>query len=95
MKRLHISEDVIPIAKFKSQASKIINSVKSDGRSVVITQQGEPVAVLITPEDFDNYVERDRFRSEVQTGLDDISSGRLIDDTKLDRIIGKHFDKSK
>ena len=57
MKPLHISEDIIPIGKFKAQASKVLRQIHDTARPVIITQNGLPVAVLITPEEFDRLVE--------------------------------------
>lgn len=57
MKTLHISEDIIPIGKFKAQASKVIRQLHETDRPVVITQNGVPVAVVLTPEEFDRLVE--------------------------------------
>ncbi len=50
---------------------------------MVITQNGKPAAVLITPEELDRIAERGRFLDAVQEGLADPEAGRLIDDEQL------------
>jgi prevent-host-death family protein len=57
MKNLHISEDIIPIGRFKAQASKVIRQIQETARPVIITQNGVPVAVVITPEEYDRLAE--------------------------------------
>jgi PHD/YefM family antitoxin component YafN of YafNO toxin-antitoxin module len=49
----------------------------------VITQNGKPTAVLITPEEFDRLHERDRFLAAVREGLADSEAGRIVDDRVL------------
>ncbi len=57
MKTLHISEDIIPIGKFKARAAQVLRQLKDDQRPIIITQNGSPAAVLLTPEEFDRLVE--------------------------------------
>lgn len=83
MKTMRISRDIVPLAKFKSQASQIFRRLRDEKRPVVVTQHGQPAAVLITPEEFDRLQENDRFMSAVQEGLADSEAGRLIDDEAL------------
>lgn len=95
MKRPLLTEDFIPVGKFKAKASQVINSVKMNGRSVVITQSGEPVAVLITPADFDKYVSDQGVVTAVQEGINDYNAGRIVEDSKLDEILEKHIKNTK
>jgi len=83
MKALQISQDIVPLARFKTQASQILRQLREQQRPVVVTQNGRPAAVLITPEEFDRLQEHDRFLAAVQAGLEDSEAGRLIDDEVL------------
>lgn len=83
MKPLKISQDIIPLARFKAQASQIFRQLHEDQRPVVVTQNGEPAAVLLTPAEFDRLQEHDRFLAAVQAGLADSEAGRLLDDADL------------
>ena len=51
---------------------------------MVITQNGKPAAVLITPEEYDKMQEHRRFLTAVQEGLDDVTAGRTFSDDELD-----------
>ena len=91
MKILHISEDILPLARFKAQASEVLRRLRTDQRPIVITQNGKPTAVVITPEEFDRLTERERFLQAVQEGLADIESGRVIDDDALSQELAAEF----
>ena len=93
MKSLQISEDILPIGKFKTQASQVLRKLREAQRPIVITQNGKPTAVLITPEEFDRLHERDRFLAAVREGLADSEAGRVVEDKvltrELDAALGK------
>lgn len=91
MKPLQLTEDILPIGEFKTQASRVLRQLRSSQRPVVITQNGRPAAVLITPEEFDRIREHDRFMSAVREGLADAEAGRLMDDEELDSYLDERF----
>ena len=84
MKELLATEDIVPLGEFKAKASEMLRKLRSTSRPLVITQNGKPAAVLITPEDFDSVVERERFVKAVERGMMDADAGRTIDDSELD-----------
>ncbi len=88
MRPLQISQDIVPLARFKTQASLILRQLHQEQRPVVITQNGQPAAVLITPEEFDRLLEHDRFLAAIQVGLADSEADRLIDDEAVAAELG-------
>ena|SRR5215204_1181156 len=95
MKPLQLSEDILPLGEFKTQASRVLRQLRSSGRPVVITQNGRPAAVLISPEDFDELHERARFIAAVNEGLADVEAGRVFEDEEVDRILEKELERLK
>jgi len=95
MKALHLSEDILPLGDFKTQASRVLRQLKDSQRPVVITQNGRPAAVLITPEEFDRMHERESFLAAVREGLADADAGRLVGDEEVERILGEEFGASE
>ena len=95
MKALHLSEDILPLGDFKTQASRVLRQLKDSQRPVVITQNGRPAAVLITPEEFDRMHERESFLAAVREGLADADAGRLVADEEVERILGEEFGASE
>jgi prevent-host-death family protein len=85
MKPLYISEDIIPLGEFKTQAAKIIRQLHETGRPVVITQNGRPSAVLLTPEEFDRLIERDYFQTDHRATV----RNQPVDDDALDAFAHK------
>lgn len=88
-KSMQVTEDIMPLSQFKVQASKVLNSLHETGRSVVITQNGKPSAVVITPEEFDRLREREEFVAAVEEGRADAKAGRTTGTPELE----KHFDR--
>ena len=92
MKQLHVSQDIVPIGEFKAHASRLLRDLRNDKRPLVITQNGRPAAVLLTPEEFDRLSGREQFLSAVREGLADSEAGRVISDEdltdELDRALG-------
>lgn len=88
---MHISEDILPLAKFKTQASEVLRRLHTAQRPIVITQNGKPTAVMITPEEFDRLTEQTRFLAAVEEGLADAKAGRLIDDDALSGELDTEF----
>lgn len=91
MKPLHLSEDIVPLGEFETQASDVLRKLKDSHRPVVITQNGRPAAVLITPEEFDRIRERERFMAAVQEGLADAEAGHLLSSEDVDRELDQEF----
>jgi prevent-host-death family protein len=73
--KFDISTDIIPIGEFKAKMTKWLNVVKDKGHPLVITQNGKPTTVILSPEEFDNLNYSNKFISSVNQSLQDIESG--------------------
>ncbi|WP_411727482.1 type II toxin-antitoxin system Phd/YefM family antitoxin [Methyloglobulus sp.] len=87
MSNIQISEDILPLGQFKTHASRLLKSLNSNNRAIVITQNGKPAAVVLSPNEFDRLNAQSRFISAVQQGLNDEQAGRVIDEEELDTIL--------
>jgi prevent-host-death family protein len=85
MKPINISQNIVSLSVFKNKASKMLRDVQSTHRPLVITQNGQAAAVLISPADFDLLTEQVRFVEAVQRGLTDVKNGRVLSDKDLDK----------
>lgn len=90
MKPFSTAEDIVPLNDFKARASQLFRKLREGQRPLIITQNGKPAAVLISPEEFDRIRERDRFMEAVSAGLAD-SADRLVDDEELGAELDKEF----
>lgn len=91
---MQIAEDIVPIGDFKAHLSEQISGLKERGRPIVVTQNGRPAAVVMSPEEFDALTYQIRFMAAVQEGLADAEAGRLIDNDELSRQLETLFDSS-
>ncbi len=94
MKTINTAEDIVPLADFKARTSEFFRRLKEGRRPLIITQNGKPAAVVITPEDFDRLQERERFVEAVSSGLEDSEAGRLVEDEALERELNDELDTS-
>ena len=83
MKSLHISEDILAIGEMKAQLSRVLRQLHETQRPIVVTRNGHPTAVLITPDEFNRLRELDQFLDAVYEGLADSKAVRMIDDASL------------
>lgn len=90
-KAVRVSQDILPLGEFKTHASKVLRRLHERNRVIVITQNGKPAAVLITPEEFDRLNEREQFVEAVQEGLQDSEAGRVTDDSTVREELNDEF----
>lgn len=83
MKQINISNDIVPVAEFKVQISKYLKNIKSTGRPMVITQNGKPAGVLISPDDFDELVYQKSLIESINRGLSDVEKGNVFTTKEL------------
>ena len=88
MSALQITEDILSLSELKTQTSKVLRKLRDDGRPLIITQNGKPAAVMITPETFDRVSDHIHFLMQVEEGLADVEAGRVYDDEELDAEFG-------
>jgi antitoxin YefM len=83
MRQLRVSEDIVPIGEFKGQAAHWLKRARDTGQPVVITQNGKPAAVLLSPAEYDRLLEHQRFLESIGAGLDDAEAGRVMTSSEL------------
>jgi prevent-host-death family protein len=76
MAHVRVSEDFVPVSDFKAQAADLLKRVSDTRKPLVITQNGRPAGVLLSPAAYDDLIERTEFVAAVSAGLADIEAGR-------------------
>ncbi len=89
--RLRVTENSVPLSELGASASGLMKKLRESGQAVVLTEEGRPAAVLITPEVFDGLRQRDRVIAAVERGRADLRAGRVIDDEDLSRDVEARF----
>ncbi len=71
-----ISKDIKPITYLKSKAPELLKQINETHRPVVITQNGEPRAVLQDPESYENMRNAIGILKLISQGERDVKSGK-------------------
>jgi prevent-host-death family protein len=71
-----ISKDIRPITYLKSKAPDLLKQINETHRPVVITQNGEPRAVLQDPESYENMRNAIGILKLISQGEQDVKSGK-------------------
>ncbi len=89
MKQISISNDIVPIGEFKTSISKWLKSIQDTGHPLVITQNGKPAGVLLSPSEYDALVHRKNFIDSINRGLADADSGNVYSTEELQEELQK------
>lgn len=85
MRDINVSEGIVPLGEFKSKASKIIRDIAGSDEPLVITQNGRPAAVLMSPTAFQELRESHDLYRAVAEGVADSEAGHIVDNKKVRR----------
>ena len=85
MKKLSVAEDLVPIAEFKTHASRLLRKMERTLRPLVITQNGKAAAVVLTPAEYDALGGREALRSEIDASLAAARAGTLSIEEGVER----------
>jgi prevent-host-death family protein len=73
---MKISQDIKPVTYLKSRAADLLKQINETHRPVVITQNGEPKAVLQDPKSYENMRNAIGILQLISQGEDDIRRGK-------------------
>lgn len=94
VKNPRVTEDIVPIGEFRSRSAHFLESVRENRRPVVITQNGRPAGVLISPEDFDAFQDELAYRRDIEAGYTDVQTGRTHTTDEVVQALGLRPDES-
>jgi prevent-host-death family protein len=72
------AHESVPLADLEAGAAKLVARARAAGKPVVVTDDGEPTAVVLTPEQFEELGYRRAFIAAVEEGLADEAAGRTL-----------------
>ena len=73
---MNIIDDIKPVTYLKSRAADLLNQINETHRPVIITQNGEPRAVLQDPESYENMRNAIGILKLISQGETDVRNGR-------------------
>ena len=95
MKSINISNDIIPIGEFKTSLSKWLKNVQNTGHPLIISQNGRPAGVVLSPAEYDELMHKKLFIDSVIRGLSDAESGNVYSTNELREELNKRRDIKK
>ncbi|MCK5146931.1 type II toxin-antitoxin system Phd/YefM family antitoxin [bacterium] len=78
MKKFCVASDIIPVGEFKTGIAKYLKNIQETDHPVIITQNGRPAGVLLSPNEYDNLIHSKIFVDSVNRGLSDVESGNTF-----------------
>jgi antitoxin YefM len=75
---------VVPLSEVKMKLSQLVEEVSSLDEEITITRNGKPVAIIVSPDEFDSWKETLAIRAdaelmaEIRRGLEDIKRKRQL-----------------
>jgi prevent-host-death family protein len=95
MRNVRISQDFVPVSEFKAQAAGWLRKIAETGAPLVVTQNGKPAGVLLSPGAFDVLTEQARFATAVNEGIDDADAGRVHTHASVGSRMKRRFARSR
>ena len=75
--KMNITSDIKPVTYLKSRAADLLNQINETHRPVIITQNGEPRAILQDPKSYENMRNTIGILKLLSEGEADIREGRI------------------
>ena len=73
---MNISQDIKPVTYLKSRAADLLKQINETHRPVIITQNGEPRAILQDPKSYENMRNAIGMLKLISQGEDEIRCGK-------------------
>ncbi|MGM0426748.1 MAG: type II toxin-antitoxin system Phd/YefM family antitoxin [Thermodesulfobacteriota bacterium] len=74
---MNLIEDIKPVTYLKSKAADLLNQINETRRPVIITQNGEPRAILQDPKSYENMRNAIGLLKLISQGEEDVRSGHV------------------
>ena len=89
MKNILVANDIIPVGQFKSGLAKYLKEINNKRNSLIITQNGKPAGVLVSPAEFDDLRQTKRFIDSISQGLSDSEKGEVLSTVQVKKELQK------
>lgn len=83
MKNISVSNDIIPVGQFKTGLAKYLKEIQNKRNSLIITQNGKPAGVLISPSEYDDLRQTKLFIESISRGLSDSERGEVMSTSQI------------
>ena len=89
---MHIIDDIKPVTYLKTKAADLLNQINTTRRPVIITQNGEPRAVLQDPKSYEDMRNAIGILKLISQGENDVRNGKLKSQEEVFSDIAKSLE---
>lgn len=89
MRNIVVASDIIPVGEFKSSLAKYLKEIQEKKNALIITQNGKPAGVLLSPSEFDELRQTKLFIDSISRGLTDAEKGEKYTTSQLKKELKK------
>jgi prevent-host-death family protein len=90
---MNISSDIRPVTYLKSRAADLLKQINDTHRPVIITQNGEPRAVIQDPQSYEDMRNAIGILKLISMGEEDIKKGNILEQEAVFRNIEEKMKK--
>ncbi len=90
---MNISSDIRPVTYLKSRAADLLKQINDTHRPVIITQNGEPRAVIQDPQSFEDMRNAIGILKLISMGEEDIKNGIILEQEAVFKNIEEKMKK--
>jgi len=90
---MNISSDIRPVTYLKSRAADLLKQINDTHRPVIITQNGEPRAVIQDPQSFEDMRNAIGILKLISMGEEDIKNGNTLEQEAVFKNIEEKMKK--
>jgi len=90
---MNISSDIKPVTYLKTRAADLLKQINDTHRPVIITQNGEPRAVLQDPQSYENMRNAIGILKLISMGEEDIRNGNAMEQEDVFKKIADKIKK--
>ena len=91
---MNITKDIKSVTYLKSKAADLLEQINNTHRPVIITQNGEPRAILQDPQSYENMRNTIGLLKLISQGEKNIKSGKAKTQSEVFNNIGKKLKES-
>ncbi|OAT82351.1 type II toxin-antitoxin system Phd/YefM family antitoxin [Desulfotomaculum copahuensis] len=95
MESFDLTTDIQPVTEFRAKTSEIIEDLKKNRRTIILTQHGRPAAVLESVEEYQRKQEELRFLTGLVAGMRDLDAGSVVNGEKFFQSLKNRVDDGK
>lgn len=83
MSKIDLTKDIQPLSEFRANASTIIEQVKNENRTILITQHGKAAAVLMSVSEYEELIDTIQLMKDVAIARSQLDAGQGLDHNEM------------